>query len=246
MIVFYLVTTLLLCHFSFSFEPTKSEADSAYLAGDFSTSINLYAQLINEYPQSALLYFKLGNSYFKNNETGKAIWAYNKAKKIMPNHEDINFNLNFVLASSQIEAKNRIFDFSDWMARFLFGRSINFWAYIAIISAILTAVFLYLAKTTRAKNKRRIFMVGSITCAIFVAIGMSIAIAHYTYLNTLNQGIIIESIVEVKTAPTENEPVTFEIKEGAKFELKEKQNDWYRIEIDNKEGWIKKSAALLF
>ncbi|MFK8044295.1 MAG: SH3 domain-containing protein [Crocinitomicaceae bacterium] len=243
---FYLFIALLFCNFSFSSDSRKTEADSAYLAGDYSYSLKLYSQLLNEYPHSALLYFKLGNTYFKNNERGKAIWAYYRAKKLAPNHEDINYNLNYVLNLSEIEIESQIFDFSNRITKFLYGRGTNFWAYLTLIFTFIGTLFFYLFKTIKGKNKQRIFLVVSICSALVFIISFSLAILHYRYINTLDQGIIIENAVEVKTAPSDNETTRIELSEGMKFKLKEKQNDWFRIELGQGEGWIKKSSALLF
>src|SRR4051812_45195426 len=69
------------------------EANIAYQKQDYGSSIKLYEQLIKNQNVSTEVYFNLGNSYFKSGNTSKAILNYERAKKLSPDDEDINFNL---------------------------------------------------------------------------------------------------------------------------------------------------------
>lgn len=222
------------------------KADSAYQSQNYELAIQLYSQELAQHQQSAELFYNLGNSYFKNNEIGKAIWAYHKAKKINPQQKDIAFNLNYasILTKDKIEQNDT--GISKWMAKVFFGRSINFWALFALGAICLSAVFFFLFKITMPKNKRGVYLVSSFSFGLLFILFLSLAIAHKAHITNLSHGIIIDPVVKVRTAPSEENAVAFELHEGAKFTYKQTQGDWQRIEVGNNEGWILKEKALLY
>ena len=68
-------------------------ANTAYQKQDYAGSIKLYEQLIADGNVSTEVYFNLGNSYFKEGNVPRAIINYERAKKLAPEDEDIEFNL---------------------------------------------------------------------------------------------------------------------------------------------------------
>ncbi|MFK8039376.1 MAG: tetratricopeptide repeat protein [Crocinitomicaceae bacterium] len=243
-----IITILLLISGSITYpnEVLLKSADSAYQAHQYDESINLYTQILSEQKHSASLYFNLGNAYFKNNEIGKAIWAYHKAKKIDPKNDDINYNLKFAsdLTKDKIEQSNT--GISKWVAKVFFGQSINFWAIIALVILVFSSIGFYMYKITKQKNQRAIYLIIGIITATLFLITFSIAITHKNHVISLNHGIVIESVIKVRTAPTIEDATAFELHEGAKFKLIQNQGDWYRIKVGKNEGWILKQSALLY
>src|SRR4051812_44117618 len=69
------------------------QANIAYQKMDYAAATDLYEKLIRQGSISAEVYFNLGNSYFKQGNVPKAILNYERAKKLAPDDEDIDFNL---------------------------------------------------------------------------------------------------------------------------------------------------------
>lgn len=82
-----------------------SEADSAYIAGDYAKAINLYSKASEEYGVSAALLYNLGNAYAQQDDYGNAMLCYQKAKKLDPSNKLINTNLNYL--SGKVEDANK-------------------------------------------------------------------------------------------------------------------------------------------
>ena len=66
--------------FSFASDSTHAEvskalADSAYSAGEYATAIDLYERLLTD-GESAVLYYNLGNAYYKMDDMSHAILNY--------------------------------------------------------------------------------------------------------------------------------------------------------------------------
>ena len=75
--------------------PLVDSANAAYAKNSFTEAIKLYTSILKS-NQSAAIYYNLGNAYYKSNNMAFAILNYERAKKINPNDEDINFNLKLV------------------------------------------------------------------------------------------------------------------------------------------------------
>ena len=74
-------------------EYTLSDADSAYIQGDYLTAIGIYESIIENQGVNATLYMNLGNCWLKRDEVAKAILNYERAYLIDPSDPDIRFNL---------------------------------------------------------------------------------------------------------------------------------------------------------
>ena len=67
----------------------------------------------------------------------------------------------------------------------------------------------------------------------------------YLILNTINEGIIIDSKIKVYSAPSNSSTELFNINEGLKVDIENFENDWVRIKlIDGKDGWIQSNQIL--
>ncbi|MDX1349146.1 MAG: hypothetical protein R3279_02800 [Putridiphycobacter sp.] len=238
--------SIFFCLWTYGSSNSVQQADSAYQAHNYELAIKIYSEIIATHQHSAALYFNLGNAYYKNNELGKAIWAYHKAKKINPKQKDIAFNLNFVSQLTKDKIEQNETGVTKWMANVFFGRSINFWAYVSFIVLLIATFFFYLFKITQSKNKRGIFLISSFSFGFLFLLCFSIAMAHKSHITNLSHGIIIDPVVKVRTAPNTEDAVAFELHEGAKFTYKQTQGEWQRIEVGNNEGWILKDKALLY
>jgi len=64
-----------------------ARGEALYLAGNFAEAINLYQQLITQYPQSPILhlvYFKLAMSHLKKGEEKEALEYFKKVRRLYP------------------------------------------------------------------------------------------------------------------------------------------------------------------
>src|SRR5436190_4253923 len=99
-IILVLLTTTSL---SSSANDLLRKAEKAYDSKNYAEAVRDYEKLITEGFRSYQLYFNLGNSYYRNNELGKAIYYYELARKMEPNDEDVRINLG--IASSKTTDK---------------------------------------------------------------------------------------------------------------------------------------------
>ena len=69
------------------------EATKMYQEGDYQKAIDLYNEMLSDDMESATVYYNLGNCYYKQGETAKAILNYARALLLHPGDNDIKYNL---------------------------------------------------------------------------------------------------------------------------------------------------------
>ena len=74
------------------------EANAQYERGEFSGAAQQYEALIDSGYEDAVLYYNLGNAYFKNGDLGRAVLNYLRAEELSPRDADIRANLEFARA----------------------------------------------------------------------------------------------------------------------------------------------------
>ena len=79
-----------------------AQANDLYTKADYAQAASLYEQCLtdsttqNLRPGSvALIYYNLGNAYFKAKQTPEAILWYERALRLDPSNEDIKHNIAF-------------------------------------------------------------------------------------------------------------------------------------------------------
>lgn len=77
------------------------QADSAYNREDYRAAIDLYRAAIAADGPSTVVYYNLGNAYYRNDNIGKAVVAYERALRIDPTNDQARQNLSFVRSRIQ-------------------------------------------------------------------------------------------------------------------------------------------------
>jgi tetratricopeptide (TPR) repeat protein len=222
-------------------EGVFQKGNEHYLKGEYQESIKIYESIAEKGYQGKSLYYNLGNAYFRIGKIGLAILYYEKAKKLSPSDEDINYNLAFANSkiADKIETLPRFFLF-DWWENSLALFSITGWTYTAYIFYlfILGAVgYYYFAGSL--KGQRIAFYTGIIS-AFFLVLTIVLLVVNLNRELNYKYGIVVDPVVVVKFSPDQNSKDAFVVHEGLKVQAEDNVNDWVKIKlIDGKVGWLK-------
>ena len=238
---------ILICVLSFSVKSYSNDhlrnAQRAYDLKKYKEAISEYEQLIKDGYTSYQLYFNLGNSYFRNNELGKAIYNYELARKAEPNDEDVRINLGIATSKTidKIDAKENFF-ISAVKTNLLSSFTTNTWAWFSIISiAVAALLFFIFINSTTLIIKRISFLV---SCVFFITFCFTYFLG-YSALNSKVENkfaIILAKDVKIMNEPTQSASSKFNLHEGTKIRVVENNGDWVLIKLDNgNEGWVKLS-----
>ncbi len=221
--------------------------NDAYLNNNFEVAITSYRQLEKEGYQSSELYFNLGNAYYKTDSIANAILYYEKAKKLAPSDEDVIANLKIANLKTidKTEAKEPLI-FKTWWDNFLTSKSADTWGVFCIVSLFLAFIFLLLFRLTNSYLRKQLLFISFSAFLIGAISFYFLASANHKLQTESRQAILFLSSATIKSAPTEGSKDLFIIHEGAKVNIIEKDNSWFRIRLDNgNEGWLPENAVKL-
>ena len=246
--------------FTMNANPSVSEADSAYLAGDYLKAIEIYNQVAEEYGVSAALLFNLGNAYLQQDDYGNAMLCYQKAKKLDPSNKRINSNLTYL--SGKVEDANKAEQkgkrkkvvedtpnfFQSIHSSIAENTSSNTWAGWAAATFLLFSgcVCLYLFNSNVLMRKTGFFggfiLLGiSIICLVCAYSGAAAAENH-------EYGVILAFKTPLMTEPansTDKDKNEGVLTRGTKVRIIAQETDaegnvsWYKIRLNSDYiGWV--------
>lgn len=218
-----------------------TDANQLYEDGNFSKAIDAYSTIIAEGNQNAELYYNLGNSYYRDKDIGKAIWAYESALKIDPDHEDALFNLEFVNAQTIDKIDHSRQGLGHWIEGLIYSDRVNFWAYFSIAASVVLTILVLIFLRTRKGSRKNLMLLSASICALLLVCSIIFAGLQKSRLSSKNEGVIISKSSDVKMSPIKDAKTSFSLGAGAKINLISKDGDWQQIEINGNKGWIAKT-----
>lgn len=219
-------------------------ANDAYKQDDLAKAQALYESILASHQESEILYYNLGNTYFKTGNLAGAIWSFEKALLLDPSNKDAEHNLAQANAKLQdaVEPLPEFF-LSRFIRQLTTYLSPKYWTWMSVFTAwfcCLGFIIYFMAKT---KSKRKSgFFVGITSLVLAVSLG-AIAWLGFNEIANPKAAIVFAPNVYVKSAPTESGNDIFMIHHGLKVETLEKSDQWVRIKLaDGKIGWLKEEA----
>ena len=225
--------------FSKDFDENFYKANNYYNNSKYLESINIYESILAGGWESSNLYYNLGNSYFRQNQIGQSIWAYNKALKMDPRNEDLIKNLSI----AEAKIKDRIilpdeFYFVKVYGNFKSRYTLKEWLLAGGIIVLFTVVS-FLISEFHIFNNLRIVRVVKILILLTVTIHIVILDKFFDD-NDDKFGIIIDNQVKAYSGPFYGDnSILFNINEGTEVMIKQHQKNWTEIILlDGKSAWI--------
>ena len=219
-------------------------ADSAYQQENYAEAITLYEQIAANGNEGAILFYNLGNAYYKSGENAKALLWYERAHKLDPADEDIQHNIAFVNRKiiDKIDAVPETL-FAQWWRKVTDLMSERQWAVLSIIGSFL--LFLSIGAYLFARS-------GGLRTTGFVTFWISIIVIVFSVIFANRQkekatqhteAIVMDLVVDAKNAPNASGKNLFVIHEGLKVQITNEMNGWVEIRLPNGEkGWIAQNS----
>lgn len=221
------------------------KGNSAYREKKYDEAITAYEKILEQGFRSDVVYYNLANAYFKDNNLSKAILNYERAKKLNPLDEEINFNLRLAYAATadKIEPLPLLF-YERWWKSFVTKLTPTQWSYFAIgcvwLSLVAGIAYLF-ARTVAFKRNAFLVMVGLLPVAGFFYISAYSADSSF---NGKKAAIIIDSNAAIKSSPDIKSTTLFILHEGTRVEITDEMQNWMEIKIANGNvGWIESAKT---
>ncbi|MBN1479749.1 tetratricopeptide repeat protein [candidate division KSB1 bacterium] len=212
----------------------------AYQESDYQAALTHFEAALQHGKESDALYYNLGNAYYKLGEIGLAILYYERAKKLNPTDDDINFNLQIaqLRVVDKIPSPETDFFFKAWNSI----KNILSLEHLAILTIVLYVLLIALIVLKLLLNSMRLvafvryswlpllvllILVGSL---FIIRIRQDIQIKH---------GILLVDKVSVVSSPAIDSTEMFALHEGVKIEVIAESGEFVRIRLtDGKDGWV--------
>jgi tetratricopeptide (TPR) repeat protein len=219
------------------------QANALYNEGKYQEAINNYLKIAESKEHSSSLYYNLGNSYYKLNQTAPSIYYYEKALQLSPNDKDIKNNLIF--------AQNMTVDafevlpqtgFSKIIQNIIGKFSYDSWSVLSIIFMVLFVTFFLLYYFSVYQNKKRLYFAISLVSLLICLFAVLFAFNQNNLVNNQNPAIVFAQEIGVNAEPNNRSEEVFTLHEGTKINVEDSMGEWKKIKIaDGKTGWLPSS-----
>ncbi len=225
-------------------EESFAAANRNYEDGRYTEAVAQYHTLLSQV-RNPLVYYNLGNAYFKQKDLGLALLNYERALSLAPGDRQIRENLDF--------ARSLIYDrivippppapmgFLVWLDRRFTQNSATVLLLIAYLgsSGFLTGFLL-----AKPGSWRKMYLYGMTVLAIGSLI-LGIVLGAKFYLSeTQVHAIILADSVDVWSGPGEGRTVLFTVHEGLRARVQGQRQGWLQVSLPNGwNGWIPRESA---
>ncbi len=203
-----------------SFDTQLIQAQDLYSNAKYDSAALIYQSIIDSGYQSPELYYNMGNAYFKLQEIPSAILYYEKALKLRPSDENIQYNLNLcnTMIPDRIEKVPKLF-FIQWYENLYHYFPIDTWASIGIgLFSIFSALLLFFFLSNKIILKKIGFW-AAVFFLILSIFSFFLTSQKYASFKNHNEAIVFTPSITIKSSPSKNSVDLFVIHEGTKVTI---------------------------
>ena len=216
------------------------KGNDLYLQEKYAEAIPEYEAVLQNGLESAELYYNLGNSYYKSGRLGQAILNYERARRLKPKDENIDFNLRL----ANLRVKDRIdippeFFLFRWNRALIQAFSVSGWARLFTLLFGLGAILFGLFQVFNRNPWKGLSRSAMIPLFLAALLTLYPLIRRYGMEHNRAYAIIIANSSNSLAAPQTGSTELFIVHEGTKVQVLDRDGEWSKIElIDGKQGWV--------
>lgn len=221
-------------------ESTLKEAEEAYAKEDYTQAIELYESVLKSYGESAMVYYNLGNAYYKAGKVAPAILNYERSLLLNPGDSDTRFNLQ-VARQKTVDKIEPIGEFflTRWIGTVEDVYSADGWAKWGVASFLLFIGCLVLFFFSKWIRLKKIGFFAGICFLLISLVANLFADSQQDKLLHRADAIVFASTVTVKSSPDASGTDLFILHEGTKVTIKSTLGEWSEIQLeDGNVGWM--------
>lgn len=216
------------------------DANRLYLEQKYDAAVARYESIVANGFENGEVYFNLGNAYYKMGKLQHAVLNYERARKYIPNDDDLMVNLQLVnlQLTDKIEAIPELFIYR-WAESLLTLFSLETMIWMMYLFFLLALISFSLFLFAETYEQRRYSLMSGIICSVLLVIGIAnFSIQSYRESNT-EFAVVMTDVANIKSAPDSKGNDLFVIHRGLKVQVLDNVNKWYKIRLaDGKVGWI--------
>ena len=211
-------------------------ANKLYGQGKFSDAATAYEKMIQSGTVSPVVYFNLGNAYFKSGQLGRAIAALRKAEDLTPRDPDVRANLQFIRARVQGPTISP----TTWQ-RWFAALTVNEWA---TLTATVLWVWLALAVLIQFRPALKQSLRSLIWCGGIATLVCGGCLGVAWSSDSTKTAIVIVPDAVAHNGPLDEAPAAATVHDGAELTVLDTKNDWLQVRVDGQRvGWLKREQV---
>ncbi len=217
------------------------KGNDLYAKGQYQDAIDIYENIISLGYESPEIYLNTGNAYYKQNVIARAILNYEKALMLVPNDNDIKYNLELAnrLVIDKIEVLP-VFFITGWIKSIRNLFSSDFWAIVSLSAFIIALIFISIFLYSRNLSLKKISFWLGFFIILLSAISYIFSNQQKQKILSGNTAIVMNPSVTVKSSPDDSGTDLFVIHEGTKVSIDDQISEWKEIKLsDGSKGWLK-------
>lgn len=232
------ILLFLLCSSScFAVAPNElwSRANNAYQQKQYDSAISYYQQLVKVQTQNPLVYYNLGNAFYKNNKVADAVLSYERALFYDPTLS--NAQDNRLLAKSRIpNAIKQIPEifFIRWWQQLTAAHTLTRWSILSLVLFLSFLTMILLRILRKSTFPVQLYF-------ILPLINSLMLICAFTAANRATHSKL--AVVMANNATMTIMPNSYKgqslIPEATTVEIGEQKSNWIAVTLpDNRAGWM--------
>ncbi|MDF1513580.1 MAG: tetratricopeptide repeat protein [Anaerolineae bacterium] len=214
-----------------------AEGNRLYENEAYGEAIQVYLGLIDAGIQDGVVYYNLGNAYYKQGDLGRAILSYRRAQYLLPRDADIAANLKLVRAQTTDQLQVADAGIANLLNYILTGwLSRNEAAIAALVVWVLLCCCAAVATVAQRHPGLYRWMMGILICLLLLfATSLGYAIVDVRRMHA----VAITPAIQVRSGPGMEYLVEFNLHAGAEVRVIEQRENWMRIVLPgNLQGWV--------
>jgi tetratricopeptide (TPR) repeat protein len=218
------------------FADAYAKGNGLYEEGRYPEALDAYLAVEKE-GAHWMLFYNIGNCYYKLNDFVKAKIYYLRARRLKPFEPSISKNIDIVdkRFSDKIEARKP--DFLSRVAlRIETFISINVVSVALLLSVIILNVFIFILIR---KGKSRALVYGVSFSLVIMLLIAGYHIYRTGKQNLRNSAVIVKAGTELRSGPGENNTILFKVNPGLTVKIIEKSRNWLQVSASMQvAGWL--------
>lgn len=223
-----------------------TEGNRLYQAEDYAGAIQVYERILEDGYESGVVYYNLGNAYFKLGRLGPAILNYERARRLMPRDGDLRANLEL--------ARSVTTDDITPLPTFLPFAVVRWWvqlfplATLRLIVAVgyLVGIVGVTVMVLRRGAPEAVWAGrgAAVAGGVAVILGVNLLVREVG-IGVPDEAVVLSESVSVQSAPSDDADLQlFTIHEGTKVRLDQIGDEWVEVVLeDGRVGWVRAEAV---
>jgi tetratricopeptide (TPR) repeat protein len=241
--------TLLLAKPSVTATETMLTANQLYENGQYEQAAQAYQQLVDQGYADSVLFYNLGNAYFKQSDYGRSILNYRRAEALAPRDPDVQANLALAQAQTidQLEELSNDNGFFANVAALTGGwLTLNEQALITLGLWVLFAFLLIgFGSSRRGSGLREGLGYALVVASLLLTVGL-VGLASRLHIEKARyEAVVVAQEVSITSGPGSQYVTEFALHSGTEVSLVETRENWVRLAVAGAElqGWAPADAV---